>query len=74
MSEFNETDATYDFKRVVWPALAPKLGGGELIQIENSNDPVALKLDRFAGIDAIQELDGALRTITCRIQSDFFLS
>lgn len=71
MSEFNETDlsdAAYDFKKIVWPAISPKIGGGDLIQIENTKDPLATKLDRFAGIDAIQQINGQLRTIACRVQ------
>ncbi|HEY3320852.1 MAG TPA: hypothetical protein VGP72_10345 [Planctomycetota bacterium] len=62
-------DSSYDFARLVWPAVAPLLGGGELIQVETAaSSDFAMKLDRLAGIDAIQALDGRLYGLATRVQ------
>ena len=45
--------SAFDFTRVVWPALAPKLGGGEIVPIEAvSHAGFNKELDTLAGIDA----------------------
>lgn len=64
------TQSAQDFKAVVWPRLAPGLGGGELIPVETVTDsPFARLLDMEAGIDAWQLLQtGGMRAIASRVQ------
>ena len=60
-----------DFSRVVWPALAPKLGGGEIVPIEAvSHDGFNKELDTLAGIDAwlVRRSKAAICGVASRVQ------
>lgn len=65
------SDGAYDFLRVVWPAIKPKLQHGELKPVEAvAADDLKQDLDRLAGIDAwhIHYDRGLMRGIASRIQ------
>ena len=64
------SDSAYDFKRVVWPAIRDRCGGGELQPVEAvSPGEFERKLDVLAGIDAWQIInDRGIRGISSRIQ------
>lgn len=52
-----------------WEKLKHKLGGGEVISLEDSKSPLARHLDRRSGIDWLQLLpDGGIRGIASRCQ------
>lgn len=60
-----------DMRRLVWPAIAPWLGGGEYSSIERVNETTLEEdLDVFAGIDGFQKRreHGVMRGIASRIQ------
>jgi len=57
------------FEAVVWPAVAPFCGGGELVHLEGSKHRTDVDLDILAGIDGYQRLTGkGLRGIAARVQ------
>lgn len=67
------TDSAYDFARVVWPAIRPWLGGGEVTPVESvTSEGFQKDLDAMAGIDAwhIMRDQHAIRGIASRVQSD----
>lgn len=58
-----------EFKEVVWPAMGPRLGGGELIPVESVTDsPVANALDMLAGVDLWYVYRGQIFPIASRVQ------
>lgn len=57
------------FANLVWPLLRDRIGGGELLQMENRPDhDLAQVLDTKAGIDAFQVRGDLMRGIACRCQ------
>lgn len=57
------------FEKVVWPAIASRCGGGELIHLEGSTYKTDRDLDVLAGIDGYQRhTDKGLRGIASRVQ------
>lgn len=57
------------FAEIAWPAIAARLGGGELLVVEDDPHPIMRALDIQAGIDAIQVLpSGQLRGLATRVQ------
>lgn len=57
---------------VVWPLMAPLLGGGELHSLELDSDATGLDFDREAGIDGYQAIRGRpLRAFASRVQWKF---
>lgn len=65
------SDSAYDFLRVVWPAVGPRLQAGRIEPVESvSSEGLKHDLDVLAGIDAWQMLDdkGLMRGIASRIQ------
>lgn len=63
-------DSSYDFLRLVWPAIKDFCGGGETMPVETvSNNDFAKYLDQFSGIDFWQIVnDHGIRGIASRIQ------
>lgn len=55
-------------RNIVWPIVAPMLGGGELLSVEEEKDSkLARELDRIAGIDFFQvRREEGMRAIMCR--------
>jgi len=67
------SDAAFEFERVVWPALAPMIGGGEYTSVELASEKAtADDLDTLAGIDAWQVIrdEHCVRGIASRVQWD----
>lgn len=67
------SDSAFDFTRVVWPAIRPWLGGGEIVAVEAvTSEGFQKDLDTLAGIDAwhIMRDQHAIRGIASRVQSD----
>ena len=57
------------FREVVWPAIAPMIGGGRLVQVETHSDKeLRVLLDTRASVDAFQDEPGGLRAMACRVQ------
>jgi hypothetical protein len=58
------------FKRLVWPGIAPLIGGGEFISSEEPQAaPMLQSLDRDSGIDGFQKLpEGGYRSVAHRVQ------
>lgn len=68
----NISDSASDFLNVVWPAFkdVPGVGGGEILPMETEKDvALAKELDRRAGVDAWQLMDGqtGMRAIASRV-------
>ena len=61
-----------DFRSIVWPSIAPHIGGGELQPVESVTAEGFTKiLDTLSGIDAWQVIDGqGVRGIASRVQRD----
>ena len=60
-----------DFRNLVWPAIRPMLGGGEIEAVEAvTAEQTTERLDWLAGIDAWHYLadDGGMRGIASRVQ------
>lgn len=59
-----------DFRSIVWPSIAPHIGGGELQPVESVTAEGFTKiLDTLSGIDAWQVIDGqGVRGIASRVQ------
>jgi len=60
-----------DFERLVWPAIAPLVGGGRYVAVESvAHGEIAGDLDRLAGIDAYQISDDKkkMRGLASRVQ------
>jgi hypothetical protein len=59
-----------DFQEIVWPRIAPLLGGGRLVSVEEESPKTKQLLDLFAGIDAwhIQDQHLRMRGIASRVQ------
>ncbi len=72
MSDFQVDlgDSSFDFLRVVWPAIKPMLGGGKLIPMEGKVDSnLAQLFDLNSGIDCWHfSANGQMRGIASRIQ------
>lgn len=65
------SDSTYDFVRVVWPAIRSKLGGGDVMPVETIDDQeMARALDILGGVDAwhIMGSGMGIRGIASRVQ------
>jgi hypothetical protein len=65
------SDGAHDFLRVVWPAIRPKVQGGELKPVEAvAPGELEADLDQLAGIDAwhLRHDRGVMRGIASRIQ------
>ncbi len=57
------------FERLAWPAIAPLIGGGRFVSLENRSDATAKLLDQQAGFDALQIIDdGSMCGLACRMQ------
>jgi hypothetical protein len=64
-------DSAVDFRDVVWPAIAPALGGGTLDPLEGIMDnDTAQRFDMLAGVDAWQWLPSGVgvRGLASRVQ------
>jgi hypothetical protein len=67
------TESADLFLRLVWPAVAPMVRGGQMVPVESVADAGMTKdLDTLAGIDAWQMLrsDCCMRGIASRVQPD----
>lgn len=72
MSDFQRDleASSSDFLRVVWPAIGPLVGGGEIVPVESVADKgMATMLDQRSGIDAWHlSRDKQVRGIASRVQ------
>ena len=72
MSDFQRDleASSSDFLRVVWPAIGPLVGGGEIVPVESVADKgMATMLDQRSGIDAWHLSRGKqVRGIASRVQ------
>lgn len=65
----NMAESASIFRDLVWPAMSPMMGGGELLPVESTSDRMRDVLDRLAGIDAWQVIDElGVRGIASRVQ------
>jgi hypothetical protein len=67
----NLTDSSFDFQRLIWPAIAAWCGGGEYVPVESTAEKqLANDLDFYAGIDGYHKIKikGVMRGIASRIQ------
>jgi hypothetical protein len=65
------SDAAYEFTRVVWPAIRPCFGGGQVIPVETIEDvEVAKMLDVLGGIDYWHVMGNGIgvRGVASRVQ------
>lgn len=65
------TDSARDFVEKVWPVIADRCGGGELVPVEAvTASPFAKLLDDYSGIDHWQIIheNGQIRGIASRVQ------
>jgi hypothetical protein len=57
------------FEALVWPAIAPLCGGGDLVHLEGSSHRTDRDLDTLAGIDGYQRITArGMRGIASRVQ------
>lgn len=64
-------DSAFEFQRLVWPEIGPRIGGGYVIPVEAVSDhEFAKELDVLAGIDAwhIIKKRNCVRALASRVQ------